>query len=508
MSDEVVYAVFEPSEAKLLTTTSQTQLLVENPILASALSNIFPYLLLMDNLLEIFTWTNGDPYQNFLFITGYSVLVLYWHTLRFVALPLLIAASFSSIVWRTSTIMRDSKYGEKPTIDEVLQTLHNITVRFDLFFRPARHVRFTRKNYLKFVISAILVTPAHAAVARTFLSPTVLTWLIGVFFLTYHSPWAYTIRHLLWRSLYIRLLAYYMTGLDIKISTDEGKEKVHGGISRVHSPSATDVEDEDSSAPIITDNDFTIVKKVIASPKQLRQTVRFDILENERRWFGFGWSKLLLPNERASYCYEQSMRPSPDPQDDDFEFPVCEHDLYKYTWQWMDERWELDLEFNKSRYKTGWVYYDSNWGNPGYRDQSSKYTRTRNATADKEFKDIPKKYINPLAEKEITEGPRVNGKNFKIKKDAFRVRSLGVKKLNTWQLREKKKLEEEQYKARIKDLKQEKEDEKNSRVAEIKRRREIKEEKERYERMAEKMHAKKVERMRKKEKRNKALRER
>lgn len=130
------------------------------------------------------------------------------------------------------------------------------------------------------------------------------------------------------------------------------------------------------------------------------------------------------------------------------------------------------------------------------------------ATADKDFKDIPKKYINPLAEKEITEGPRVNGKNFKIKKDAFRVRSLGVKKLNTWQLREKKKLEEEQYKARIKDLKQEKEDEKNLRVAEIKRRREVKEEKERYERMAEKMHAKKVERMRKKEKRNKALRER
>lgn len=380
MSDEVVYAVFEPSEAKLLTTTLQTQLLVENPILALALLNIFPYLLLMDNLLEIITWTNDDPYQNFLFITGYSVLVLYWHTLRFVALPLLIAALFLSIVWRTSTIMRDLKYGEKPTIDEVLQTLHNITVRFDLFFRPARHVRFTRKNYLKFVILAILVTPVHAAVARTFLLPTVLTWLNGVFFLTYHSPWAYTIRHLLWRSLYIRLLAYYMTGLDIKISTDEGKEKVHGGISRIHSPSATDVEDEASSAPIVTDNDFTIVKKVIASPKQLRQTVRFDILENERRWFGFGWSKLLLPNERASYCYEQLMRPSPDPQDDDFEFPVCEHDLYKYTWQWMDERWELDLEFNKSRYKTGWVYYDSNWGNPGYRDQSSKYTRTRKWT--------------------------------------------------------------------------------------------------------------------------------
>ncbi|KAF3991263.1 hypothetical protein FT663_01712 [Candidozyma haemuli var. vulneris] len=384
MSDEVVYAVFEPSEAKLLTTTSQSQLLVENPILASALSNIFPYLLLMDNLLEIVTWTNDDPYQNFLLMVLYSVLVLYWSSLKLLVLPLLMAASFSSIVWRTSTIIQDSKYGEKPTIDEVLQTLHNITVRFDLFFRPAKHLRFSRKNYAKFVVSAVLVTPIHAAIATTFLSPTVLTWLLGLFFLAYHSPWAYTIRHLLWRSLYIRLIAYYMTGLDIRLSRDQAKEKSHGGISRVHSPSATDVEDEQASilpdSTKITDNDFTIVKKVIASPTQLRQTVRFDILENERRWFGFGWSKLLLPNERASYCYQQSMRPSPDPQDDDFEFPVCEHDLYNYQWQWMDDRWELDLEFNKSRYKTGWVYYDSNWDNPGYRDQSSKYTRTRKWT--------------------------------------------------------------------------------------------------------------------------------
>lgn len=386
MSDEVAYAVFEPLEAKLLQTTSQTNLLVENPILALALLNIFPYLLLMDNLLEILTWTNTDPYQNFLLLVGYSVLVLYWDTLKLLILPLLMAVLFLSVVWRTSTIINDSKYGEKPTIDEVLQTLHNITVRLEVFFRPARHVRFTRKNYVKFVFLAILLTPLHATVVSTFLLPVLLTWLLGLFFLLYHSPWAYAIRHLLWRSLYIRLIAYYMTGLDIRLSRDAGKEKSHSTISRVHSPNGTDVEEEQTgdlvpdAAKVSLNNDFTILKKVIASPTQLRQTVRFDILENERRWFGFGWSKLLLPNERASYCYEPLMRPLPDPQDDDFEFPVFEHDLYKYQWQWMDDRWELDLEFNKSRYKTGWVYYDSNWANPVYRDQSNKYTRTRKWT--------------------------------------------------------------------------------------------------------------------------------
>lgn len=130
------------------------------------------------------------------------------------------------------------------------------------------------------------------------------------------------------------------------------------------------------------------------------------------------------------------------------------------------------------------------------------------ATADKKFEDIPKKYINPLTEKDVAEGPRVNGKEWKIKKDAFRVKTIGVKKLNTWKLREQKKLQQDQFKQRLNDLKQEKDDEKNRKINELKRRRELREEKERYEKIAQKMHAKKVERMRKKEKRNKLLRER
>lgn len=130
------------------------------------------------------------------------------------------------------------------------------------------------------------------------------------------------------------------------------------------------------------------------------------------------------------------------------------------------------------------------------------------ATSEKEFKDIPKRYIDPLAEKDAGEGSRVNGKDWKMKKDAFRVRSLGVKKLSTWKLREEKKLQEEQYKQRIKDLKQEKTDERTRRIEAIKKKREAIEEKERFEKIAQKMHAKKVERLRKKEKRNKLLRER
>ncbi|KAG7195268.1 rRNA-processing protein cgr1 [Scheffersomyces spartinae] len=128
-------------------------------------------------------------------------------------------------------------------------------------------------------------------------------------------------------------------------------------------------------------------------------------------------------------------------------------------------------------------------------------------SAKKPVEDIPKKFIDPVASKDADEGDRVNGKNWKMKKDAFRVKSLGVSK-TLFSKRQENKLLEEQYKARIADLKQEKNDAKQAHINELKRRREIKAEKERYEMMATKMHAKKVERMRRREKRNKMLKER
>lgn len=123
------------------------------------------------------------------------------------------------------------------------------------------------------------------------------------------------------------------------------------------------------------------------------------------------------------------------------------------------------------------------------------------------LEDIPKKFVDPVSSKDVDEGNRVNGKNWKMKKDAFRVKSLGVSK-TLFNKRQEKKLLEDQYKARMTELKQEKEDAKQKRIDDLKRRREIKEEKERYEKMATKMHAKKVERMRRREKRNKMLKER
>lgn len=377
--DEVVFAVFEPQEDKLLQLLSQGKLLAENPQLVSALANIFPYLLLIDGVLEIVTWTNDDQYQNLLWVVVYSVLVLNWHLLKYWVLPAVLATVFSSVVWGTSSVIQDTKCGETPTIDEVLQTMHNLTVRLELFLQPAKLLRMNAANCVLLLFSATLLTPLNVLLYKTVLTPTSFAWVTGVFLLTFHLPWLYSFRSLLWRSAYLRRAVALATGADVRTSRAETASKSHETISRVHTPTSSDVEDGPDK--VFLNTDFAIIKKKAVSATQLRQTVRFDILENERRWFGMGWLKFLFPNERASFCYALTMTPTIDPNSDaTFTFPVFENDLYSYQWQWMDDAWKLDLTFNRQMYKSGWVYYDRNWEGPRYEESFSRFTRSRKWT--------------------------------------------------------------------------------------------------------------------------------
>lgn len=359
-SDHLI-ASFEPSDLKLLTASSNTHLLAANPILASALSQIFPYLLLIDNLLEIVTWTNDDPYQNFLIVVGYSCIVVYWNLLSCVVLPLLMAMTFSCLVWSISLVVYDSKYDEKPTIDEVLHTLSNITIRFEMLLRPVQHFPFKVLNYVRFFVMTALLTPVHVLLLSTIVPPQLFLWLTGVFVLTYHSPWSFSTRRLLWRSVYIRIITFYVTGLDVRFK-------------RNHEVIATDKEDG-LVVPLLTD--FKIIKKSVVSSNLLKQEVLFEVLENERRWIGLGWSRIMLPGERPNYCYDHSFSPSPEPSGDEFPFPTFENDLYNYAWTWADKEWKIDTLFNNHKAKDGWMYYDNSWTTPSTHDGFLKYTRSR-----------------------------------------------------------------------------------------------------------------------------------
>ncbi|KAJ9615678.1 rRNA-processing protein cgr1 [Cladophialophora chaetospira] len=98
-------------------------------------------------------------------------------------------------------------------------------------------------------------------------------------------------------------------------------------------------------------------------------------------------------------------------------------------------------------------------------------------------------------------GKRVNGKNWHAPKTAFRPTSGQT----SYAKRKEQDKANQIIKAREQEMKDEKEAERNRRIQAIKDRRKAKEEKERYDKMAEKMHKKLVERRKRREKRNKLL---
>ncbi|RPB24774.1 Cgr1-domain-containing protein [Terfezia boudieri ATCC MYA-4762] len=102
-------------------------------------------------------------------------------------------------------------------------------------------------------------------------------------------------------------------------------------------------------------------------------------------------------------------------------------------------------------------------------------------------------------------GLRVNGKNWKPQKTAFRPQ-LGHK--TTWEARSKARKHQELVKAKEKELRDEKEAVRQKHITTLKEKREKAAEKARYAALAEKMHKKRVERLKRREKRNKALKER
>lgn len=93
------------------------------------------------------------------------------------------------------------------------------------------------------------------------------------------------------------------------------------------------------------------------------------------------------------------------------------------------------------------------------------------------------------------------GKQWHAPKKAFRP-TAG---LTSYAQRAKERVERETMKAKEKGMRDEKDAERQRRIAALRERRAAKAEKERYEKLAVKMHKKRVERLKRKEKRNKLL---
>jgi hypothetical protein len=354
-SNSTTYASFTPA-ANCLPQHTSPLLSSTPPAVTKALSQAYPFILTADHVFSLLTWTSDDSWKSFLLVIAWTTIVLYYEALVMYFGHLLVVAAIGGYVYLDKTVQSEQK--AHPTLDAIVHTLSNATSRINLFLSPIQSLSLNTQDVTRLLFTTLFLTPIYTTIAFFIVSPRVIIMITGLIILTYHSVYARVTRAVLWRSRTVRLLTFYLTGLDF------------------------------SGSKFNADSNSKLSKSVLGVQSNDGKPVRFTyvLYENQRRWLGIGWTANLLAYERAPWT-DEFLNESTAP--DDFKLP--DDDNLGVEWRWVDKTWKLDLtndgalvvSGSKSKTKTdpsptdGWIFYDNTWKKPSTDDAFSKYTRRR-----------------------------------------------------------------------------------------------------------------------------------
>ncbi|KAL8732817.1 MAG: hypothetical protein Q9181_003809 [Wetmoreana brouardii] len=414
-SDATTYASFSPSQSYRSPATKQRSAIVVHkksplliatpPSITRALAFSHPFLLPLNKVVGLLSWTSGDPWESFLLVAGFWALVLYGDLLVQWAGPLILVVflilgmysrrySPSSSTGWTGEKQGDQKdpsegtMKHQKTLDEIVETLTIFTSRCNTLLepflaltdflstqqtatsattRPALTTLFVRILFLSPFWIVMTLPPLHIITTRR----VVLT--LGTLILTWHSRPARVTRTILWRSLTIRHAASIITGLTLVGETQE--EKPQSGEPPPLPPRHKSHE---------------VVTNALAqeSPQSTGVRFTFIVYENQRRWLGLGWTHSLLAYERAPWTDEHL---NPSKSKENFHLPEIEGATAR--WQWVEgSEWKVEGsgKGKAGDEADGWIFYDNKW-NDGRRGQDGwgRYTRRRKWYRDAELVQIP-----------------------------------------------------------------------------------------------------------------------
>ncbi|OAR03076.1 hypothetical protein LLEC1_07740 [Akanthomyces lecanii] len=405
-------------------------LLATPPQITRALAYSHPFLLPLNTFVGLLTWSTGDPWQSFLFLSAFWFSVLYGDTILMRAGPVavgisIIAAMYgrrysplSSSGWRkpgkpnknkSSTTaplsnadgepgashaaskpkkQEDSSTKHQKTLDEIVETLKEFTGRCNALMEPMLEMTdflstqrtatsaTTRPALTAMFMRLLIVTPFWFALTMPplrIITVRRVVLVVGTIALTWHARVMRVCRTILWRSKTVRRFAAAVTGL--RFDT-HGKNAAAAQLQAAQHGHRR--------------NDST------RSAKSSGVKFTFIIYENQRRWIGLGWTHSLFAYERATWTDEHN---NSLPSKDDFELPHVD-DGSRMEWQWTEgSRWRVDgvadehgaVDYDGSPGRNGWIYYDTKW-NHGRRgvDGWGKWTRRRKWYRDAELVEVEK----------------------------------------------------------------------------------------------------------------------
>ncbi|KAJ5327772.1 peroxisomal membrane protein Pex23-Penicillium chrysogenum [Penicillium brevicompactum] len=371
------------------------------PAITRALAYSHPFLLPLNKLAGLLTWTSGDPWQSFLLVATFWTVVLYSDAIILWAGPILVVVAlilgmygrrYSPLSSTTSTgekhktkVAPDSSLRHQKSLDEIVETVRVFTTRCNILLEPLLDLTdflstqrtatsaTTKPALTALFIRILLVTPVWIGLTLPpfyLITTRRVIMAVGTIVLTYHSRPARVSRVILWRSRAVRRLCAVATGLSV-----------------AETPSSVQ---KSQDRPKGQGQGLNISTRRRGNNSGVRFT--FVVYENQRRWLGIGWTYSLFPSERASWTDEHQNTVAPK---DTFELPDVQTGDAK--WRWVEgSQWRVEGADNfngksdgKGSTGEGWIYYDSKW-NDGRRGQDGwdRYTRRRKWFRDAELAEI------------------------------------------------------------------------------------------------------------------------
>lgn len=284
------------------------------------------------------------------------------------------------------------------TLDEIVDTLQELTTRCNILLDPfliltdflstqtTPTAATTRPALTTLFIRVLLVTPLWIILHLPplyILTPRRVILAVGTIALTWHSKPARVSRVILWRSVFMRKAAAFVTGLGFDVlpvaKSDSTSRPSLGSRTKSQGDIASDV-----------------AKRKRPDSSGVRFT--FILYENQRRWLGLGWTTSLFAYERGPWTDEHL---NPAPSKEEFELPSVEGGLSR--WRWIDSDWRIEHGDARSHKRAssdlkaqgtakevaddggGWIYYDNRWEDGRREDGWGRYTRRRKWYRDAEL---------------------------------------------------------------------------------------------------------------------------
>ena len=384
--DPLTVAAFSPNPSGSSPATRQRStilvhrksplLVATPPTITRALVFSHPFLLPLNQLVGLATWTSGDPWESFLVVASFWAITLYGDIIVRYAGPMMIViciilgmysrrySPLSSSGW-TNEKFKDSKaehaegnMKHQKSLDEIVDTLTVFTSRCNILLDPFMQLTdflstqrtatsaTTRPALTTLFIRILFVTPIWIGLTSTpvrILTTRRVVLTVGTLILSWHSRPARVSRAILWRSRSVRQIVFVITGLTFNAQSESIAAR--RGTAPPLPPRHKSQQDVAN----------TLVAKATAEPSGVRFT--FVVFENQRRWLGLGWTYSLLAYERAPWT-DEHLNPS-DPKDE-FKLPKVENGTAEWRWV-LGSEWQVEGA-GKKRASTGddgWIYYDN-----------------------------------------------------------------------------------------------------------------------------------------------------